>query len=83
MQARTLVNLQQIGIESSAPGAQAFDRDAVCRGVRLGSQPAPVQRLDMHRPERLDGVVVSVLGYWLVRALAPLTCPDPGRFKRI
>jgi hypothetical protein len=83
MQARSPVDLQRIGIESSAPGAQAVDRDVVCLGVRLGGQSAPVQRLDMHRPERLDGLVMSVLGYWLVRALAPLTCLDPGRFKRI
>src|SRR5262245_44428298 len=37
----------------------------------------------MHRPERLDGLVVSVLGYRLVRALAQLACPDPGHFQRI
>jgi len=83
MQARTPVDLQRIGIESSAPGAQAVDRDAVCLSVRLGGQAAPVQRLNMHRPERLDGRVVSVLEYWLVRALAPLACPDPDRFNRI
>jgi hypothetical protein len=83
MEARTPVDLHRARIASSAPGAQAVDRDTVRFGVRLGDQSAPVQRLDMHRPERRDGLVVSVIGYRVVRALAQLARPDPGQFQRI
>jgi len=81
MKTRTPVDLHGVRIESSAPGTQAVDRDAVRFGVSLGGQSAPVQHLDMHRPEGLDGLVVPVLGYRLARPLAQLTCPDPGQFQ--
>jgi hypothetical protein len=55
----------------------------VCCGVIFGTHAAPVQRLDMHRPERLDRIVALVPRHRLSRPLAPfarfLTC----RFQRI
>src|SRR5712692_1113822 len=69
--------------KTGAPGTQAVDRDAMPFGVSLGGQSAPAQRLDMHRPECLDGLVVLVLGYRLARALAQLAGSDTGQFQHV
>ena len=70
MKTRTLVDRQWIRIKSGAPRAQAVHRDVVCRAVFSGRQTAPVQRLDMHGPECLDGLVALVPGHRLTRPLA-------------
>jgi hypothetical protein len=69
MEARTPVDLQRIRIKSRAPGAHAVDRDVVCCGVIFGTHTTPVQRFDVHCPERLDGLVALVSGHRLSRCL--------------
>jgi hypothetical protein len=83
MKPRTPVDLQGCRIQASAPRAQAVHRDVVCYGVIFGTHAAPVQRLDVHRPERLDRLVALVTRHRLSRPLAPLACFLTRRFQRI
>src|SRR5262245_15503811 len=83
MKTRPPVDLQRIRIQPSAPSAQGIDRDVVCCGVIFGAHATPVQRLDVHCPERLDRLVALVPGHRLSRSLAPLACLLTRRFQQI
>jgi len=43
------------GSDADVPAAQTVRRKIVSAGVMRGAQSAPVERFDMHRPERLNG----------------------------
>jgi hypothetical protein len=47
-------------VQQIAPSQQAEARDAMRRGVLANAHAAPIHRLDMHRPERLDGLASLV-----------------------
>src|SRR5579883_592656 len=49
------------GLQQIAPASQAGRRDTERRRIMSGSLAAPIQRLDMHRPERLNGARPSGL----------------------
>src|SRR5260370_6878337 len=83
MKPPTPVDLQGRRIQSRAPRAQAVDRDVVYCGVIFGTPSTPVQRLDMHRPERLDRLVPLVGRQRLSRPFAPLACFLTRRFQRV
>jgi hypothetical protein len=83
MKTRAPVDLQRICVQPGAPSAQAVDRDVVCCSVIFGTHATPVQRFDMHRPERLDRLVALVPGRRLSRSLAPLACHLTRRFQQI
>src|SRR5262249_13776984 len=77
------VDLQRRRIQAGAPRAHAIDGDVVCRGVIFGAHSTPVQCLDMHGPERLDGLVALVRRHRLARPFAPLACFFTGRFQQV
>src|SRR5215469_1973788 len=83
MKTRAPVDLQRICVQPGAPSAQAVDRDVVCCSVIFGAHATPVQRFDMHRPERLDRLVALAPGHRLSRSLAPLACHLTRRFQQI
>jgi hypothetical protein len=55
MKMRAPVNLHFAAVEQITPAAQTDKGKIVSVGVMRGAQSAPVLRLDMHRPERLNG----------------------------
>lgn len=54
MNVRPPVDLHLFGCDQIAPSAQAVARDAVCPSIRLQPHAAPIHRLNMHRPVRLN-----------------------------
>ena len=54
MKPRAPVDLHLAGLQQIAPAAQTVDRDPMRGGVMGGGQSTPIQRFDVHRPERLD-----------------------------
>ena len=55
MKIRAPVNLHFAAVEQITLAAQTDQRKIVSVGAMRGAQSAPVQRFDMHRPERLNG----------------------------
>ena len=60
MKPRSPVNFHLATIDQISPAAQAELRDFRRRGVMRERHSAPVQRLHMHRPERLHSLVAFV-----------------------
>ena len=54
MKSRAPVDRYRLRVEQIAPSTQAMRRDVEGGRVVSDPQTAPVQRFDMHRPERLD-----------------------------
>ncbi len=59
---RSPVDCQLVGIDQIAPPLQAKARDPMGLGVRPHAHAGPRHRLDMHRPERLDGTAARAAG---------------------
>ena len=49
-------------VDQISPAAQAVLRELRRRGILPDCHAAPVQRLHMHRPERLDRLIALVFG---------------------
>jgi hypothetical protein len=60
MKQRSPVDYHLAIVQQIAPSQQAEARDAMRRGVLAHAHAAPIHRLDMHRPERLDGLASLV-----------------------
>jgi hypothetical protein len=74
MNTRSPIDLQRVRVESGAPHTQAIQRDTVSVRVLFGRQTTPVQRLNVHRPERLCGFGAIVARQRFSRSLAPFPC---------
>src|SRR5262249_3272208 len=77
------VDLQRRRIQAGAPRAQAIDRGVGGRGVIFGAHSTPSPCLDVHCPERPDGLVALVRRHRLARPFAPLACFFTGRFQQV
>ena len=62
MKPRSPVNFDLATIDQISPAAQAGLRELRRGGIMGERHSAPVQRLHMHRPERLDRLVAFVFG---------------------
>lgn len=72
MKVRPPVDLHLARIEKIAPSPQTVRRDAMCRGVPAHAHSAPRHRLDVHRPERLHGLIPFVARQPKMRATSAL-----------
>ncbi|WGR97527.1 hypothetical protein MTX26_24350 [Bradyrhizobium sp. ISRA443] len=64
MKVRPPVDFNLIGVDQIAPSSQAVLRYAMCSGIGLHAQTAPLHGFDVHRPERLHGSAAEVLRHW-------------------
>ena len=87
MKLRSPVNFDLATIDQIAPAAQAGPRDSPLRRNRE-RHPAPVQRLHMHRPERLDCLRTDVCAHRIAplltpsAVLSPLCAALPAQFRQ-
>ena len=89
------VDRNRAAVDQISPAAQAVLRELRRRGILPDGHAAPVQRLHMHRPERLDRLVALVLRQFEPAPLATsatlvmlgfgkdsgVLCTDPGHFR--
>jgi len=60
MKRRSPINFDLATVDQISPAAQAGLRDFRRRGIMRERHPAPVQRLHVHRPERMHSPVAFV-----------------------
>jgi hypothetical protein len=60
MKPRSPINFDLASVDQISPAAQAGPREFRRRGIMRERHPAPVQRLHVHRPERLHSLVAFV-----------------------
>jgi len=87
---RTPVDFERALVEPVPPLAQRVLRRPQRRSIFAHTHSAPVYRLDVHRPERLQGVIACVrtdpkaLPRCLSQALLPLfTALFPAQFRLV
>ncbi len=69
---RSPVDIHLAVVQPVAPFAQRGRRQMQRGGVLPHAHPAPVHRLDVHRPERLDRAIAHVRAHAKTKAGAPL-----------
>ena len=69
---RSPVDVHLAVVQPVAPFTQRGGRQMQCGGVLPHAHPAPVHRLDVHRPERLERAIAHVRAHAETKAGAPL-----------
>jgi len=69
---RSPVDIHLAVVQPVAPFAQRSRRQTQRSGVLPHAHPAPVHRLDVHRPERLDRAIAHIRAHAKTKAGAPL-----------
>lgn len=72
MKVRPPVDFNLVGVDQIAPSPQGVLRYAMCWGIGLHAQTAPLHRFNVHRPERLNGSAAEVLRKWSPLLAEPL-----------